>query len=468
MLQLPVATLLLLLSTSLCAAADPLHIPIGRRKSPRDLDHSDHLAAAEFMRMRYGFGNTTTPSTKRMQRRGSSEALPFVNQGGDSSYFGTVDIGTPPQSFNLILDTGSSDLWVADTSCQTCSQSTPVFNHASSSTFQVSTEQQTIMYGSGQVTGTISQESVSMGSFSFGKQGFLAAQTTSRNLLTGTVSGIMGLAFSALSATQTTPFWQNLVAQNQLESTEMGFWLSRFRGTKFTEEEPGGSFTLGGTNATFFTGDIEFLPMVGSSPPAFWQLGMEEITVQGNQLGLSVTGSQAPSAIDTGTTLIGGPSADVAALWGQIQGSEPMPTMPGFFQYPCSTSLQISLSFGGKLWPINPADLNIGSGTQPSSCVGGIFDLTQGSNIADNGGNPIWVVGDTFLKNVYTVFKQGSPNQIGFAQLSQAAGGGSGTPGVGNTPAAGNNSKGNGSVKGMLASPLAAVLALGTVLTLCL
>ena len=32
-----------------------------------------------------------------------------------------------------------------------------------------------------------------------------------------------------------------------------------------------------------------------------------------------------------------------------------------------------------------------------SMCVGGIFDLSLGSDVSGGGGNPVWVVGDTFL-----------------------------------------------------------------------
>jgi cathepsin D len=104
--------------------------------------------------------------------------------------------------------------------------------------------------------------------------------------------------------------------------------------------------------------------------------------------------------------------------------------MSGFFQFPCSTTLNVSMAFGGSLWPISPADMNLGSVTKSGSmCIGGLFDLTQGSSIEANEGNPSWVVGDTFLKNVYSVFRQ-DPLSIGFAQLSDLAGS-SGAPGVG-------------------------------------
>ncbi len=59
------------------------------------------------------------------------------------------------------------------------------------------------------------------------------------------------------------------------------------------------------------------------------------------------------------------------------------------------------MSFGGKSWPINAQDMNLGPATTGSNmCLGGIFDLTAGSNIPEGTGNPGWVVGATFLVSV--------------------------------------------------------------------
>jgi len=56
------------------------------------------------------------------------------------------------------------------------------------------------------------------------------------------------------------------------------------------------------------------------------------------------------------------------------------------------------MAFGGKAWNISTADMNLGTERSGSTrCVGGIFDLTLGSDIPPGGGNPSWVVGDTFL-----------------------------------------------------------------------
>ena len=62
----------------------------------------------------------------------------------------------------------------------------------------------------------------------------------------------------------------------------------------------------------------------------------------------------------------------------------------------CNTQVNIALAFGGKSWPISNDDMNLGTITA-DMCLGGIFDLSLGSDVGSGGGNPQWVVGDTFL-----------------------------------------------------------------------
>jgi len=235
------------------------------------------------------------------------------------------------------------------------------------------------------------------------------------------------LAFSAIAATGAVPFWQALLNGNRLPAPEMSFFLSRFVGqTAAPEEGPGGVFTLGGTNSTFFKGDIDWVSMPTNIKTSFWWLPLASITVGGNAVPTS-TSPTTLCAIDTGTTLIGGPSNDVVAFWSAVPGARRFPEMEGFFTYPCATKLQMSVAFGGKLWPIKDEDVNLGQISLASSqCLGGIFDLTAGSNVGGRG-SPPWVFGDVFLKNVYSVFRAVPPS-IGFAELSDVAGGSSGTP----------------------------------------
>ncbi|TFK74251.1 acid protease [Pluteus cervinus] len=429
--MVPLSILLLLFPASVLSAPSPqplldaIHVPLTRRNVVHNISH--YAVAAENIRGKYGFSSSRNAATNS-KRAGLAATFSTVNQQADSSYYGTLTIGTPPQSFNVILDTGSSDLWVADTACRGCESTTPLFNTAQSSSLKAapassSSQLTQIQYGSGAVQGQIVQDTVSMGPFNIPEQNFLAVSRTTSGLLDGTVSGIMGLAFEALASTNAVPFWQALASNGALSAPEMSFWLTRFINDPNAQVvEPGGAFTLGGTNSTFFTGNIEFLNMPSTQTETFWLLPMASVNVNGNNVAIT-TGSSALAAIDTGTTLIGGPTTDVQAIWNAVPGSAPVSNMQGFFSFPCTSTVSVSISFGGNSWPINPADMNLGQLQAGSSqCLGGIFDLSLGSNIESGSGNPNWVVGDTFLKNVYSVFRA-SPPSIGFAQLSAAAGG---------------------------------------------
>ncbi|KAI0250118.1 aspartic peptidase domain-containing protein [Lactifluus subvellereus] len=391
---------------------DPLHIPVLRRRHvPRDgdaiLDHYANLAAG--LRGKYNYD-------RRVSRR---DDISITNQGSDTSYFAPVSVGTPPQIFDLDLDTGSSDLWFATTDCTACGRA-PELDPTKSTSLQVQNVPITMKYGSGAASGLVAQDTVSMGPFTINPQIFAAVNDLSGNLIDGKLSGIMGLAFQGIARTRAVPFWQALINDNSLTNPEFSFFLTRFvNNPNAMAEEPGGVFTLGGRNTTFFQGDIDFqsftLPPGGGS---FWLQTISSVTVNGKKINIGNTNT---AVIDTGTTLIGGPTAAVNAIWGAVPNSVPLTgNMAGLFTFPCKTQVTVSISFGGPPWPINVADMNLGP-VRNGQCLGGIFDINPVAKTKPQPGLPVWIVGDTFLKNVYTVFRA-DPPAVGFAQLSAAAG----------------------------------------------
>lgn len=67
--------------------------------------------------------------------------------------------------------------------------------------------------------------------------------------------------------------------------------------------------------------------------PSFWLLPLEVVTVQGQSVQIP-TGNDALAAIDTGTTLVAGPSDGVASIYNAIEGSQALEgQMEGFFSY---------------------------------------------------------------------------------------------------------------------------------------
>ncbi|KAF8869555.1 aspartic peptidase domain-containing protein [Infundibulicybe gibba] len=373
------------------ASSNPLHIPIARRSSGVR-DTNSYFVDAAYLRRKYNYHH----GNQSHRRATAVSSMDIVNQGRDLAYYGTISIGTPPQKLSVILDTGSPDLWVVGGECRTCDPTVPLFDPSSSISFKSVGRRANIRYEAAGVTGQMATDTP--------------------------VSGIMGLAFNDIAGTHRT-FLQAMALSGQLPALEMSFWLSRFRDDPYaSNNEPGGIFTLGGTNSTLFQGNIDFVDMVTSSqrPNTYWMLSMTSITVQEKLIPIA-SGQSALSSIDTGTSFIAGPGEDVSAIWSAVPGSQPVPNKPGFWAFPCATRVSIKLSFGGELWPIDPVDMNLGRlpGSRLSSlCLGAIFDIGMGKDTTRRLGDPSWIIGDTFLKNVYSVFRV-TPPSVGFAQLAQ-------------------------------------------------
>jgi hypothetical protein len=230
----------------------------------------------------------------------------------------------------------------------------------------------------------------------------------------------MGLAFQSLAASGAMPFWQQLASTNQLPQALMAFFLRRFRDDMSASaiEYDGGEMSLGYTNSSLFTGDINYIS-IAAADEDYWRIPASGLNIQGGSITITSTAGASPqAAIDTGTTLIGVPSSTASAIYAQISGSKPLPLpgYEGYYEYPCSTVITSSIQFGSLSYSIQNGDFNLGQFTNDNTfCTGAFFaqDLSPRSPIQ-------WIVGATFLKNVYSVFRF-NPSSIGFAALASNA-----------------------------------------------
>jgi len=266
-----------------------------------------------------------------------------------------------------------------------------------------------IVYGSGGASGVLAQDKVQMAGFWVDGQVFAVCNNVSSGLLNDTVSGLLGLGWADIAASRAMPFWQALASGGAWDEPVMSFQLTRF--IDHPALAPGGTFTMGFLNSSLYTGAIDYQSLNGRQ--SYWLLPLTSLTVQGEPISLP-TGSSSLAAIDTGTTLVGGPPDAIAQIFAQIPGSRPgTDNLAGYYTYPCATTVTVSLSFGGRAWTIDPADFRLAR-ISNSQCLGAFFQLRTGSSA------PPWIIGDTFLKNVYSVYRY-NPPAVGFAQLSPFA-----------------------------------------------
>ncbi|KAK4691624.1 hypothetical protein P7C70_g9310, partial [Phenoliferia sp. Uapishka_3] len=285
---------------------------------------------------------------------------------------------------NVILDTGSADLWITSTNCTAATGCTdiPLLN-ASASTTAIDVETTfSVKYGSGSASGEIWKDYIGFAGYNVSNQSLALCDTVSTDLLNGNISGLMGLGFQSLAASGVTPFWQNLFVAGVLPFPGFAFYLTRFINiSSAASVEPGGVLTFGYLNSSLYSGEINYVP-IPDGLESYWVVPMDAVAVNGTN---ATSGTGAMVAVDTGTTLIGGPTNDVKAIYEKIVGAQ---AATGDYTGPFGISGNVS------------------------TCLGAFFDLTLSSTSKIS-----WVIGAAFLKNVFSVFRA-DPASVGFALLS--------------------------------------------------
>jgi len=249
--------------------------------------------------------------TKVLQSRYSSEAgsvdVPLTNY-ADAQYFGEVSIGTPPQTFELLFDTGSSNLWVVSSDCDftdlACYDHN-LYYSSDSSTYVSNGESFNITYGTGSLTGYLSQDTVNLGGLIIKNQTFAeAVQQPGLTFVLAQFDGLLGMAWQRIAVDNVVPPWFNIVGQGLVSQAMFAFWLNRN-----VNATAGGELVLGGYDTDHFTGDITW---VGLSGHDYWRFNLTDFLFNGKSQGFCTNGCQAVA--DTGTSLLAGPSDIVANI----------------------------------------------------------------------------------------------------------------------------------------------------------
>ncbi|XP_038608802.1 napsin-A [Tachyglossus aculeatus] len=327
----------------------------------------------------------------------------------DAQYFGEIGLGTPPQRFSVVFDTGSSNLWVPSRHCSFFNLACWLhhrYDSSASSSFRPNGSHFAIRYGTGRLDGFLSQDTLTIGKLKgkavpFGE----AVHQPGLVFILAHFDGILGLGYPALAAGGAQPVFDALLEQGLLDAPIFSFYFNRD-----PSGEEGGELVLGGKDPDHYMGELHFLNVTRK---AYWQIQMDEVAV-GPQLTLCKGGCQA--IVDTGTSLITGPKPEIRALQRAIGA---LPVFGGEYVVPCESlpSLPVVSFHLGGVWFNLTAEqyvLKITSlGT--SVCLSGFLGL----DIPPPAG-PLWILGDVFLGPHYTVFDR-QLDHVGLAR-AQARG----------------------------------------------
>ncbi|XP_069802048.1 gastricsin-like [Dendropsophus ebraccatus] len=368
-----------------------VRVPLHRYKSARDnmreqgvLDH-------------YMKTHRRDPALKYHFNQKMDFAVAYEPMYMDTYYYGQISIGTPPQNFLVLFDTGSSNLWVPSASCQSAACGNHnVFNPSQSSTYTSNGQQFTMSYGSGSVSGVFGYDTVTVQGLSITNQEFGMTYTESgSSFYYSKFDGIFGMAYPAMSAGGATTAMQGMLQQNLLSYPIFSVYMG----------SQSGEVIFGGVDNSLYSGQILWAPV---TQEVYWQIGIQEFAINGQATGWCSQGCQA--IVDTGTSPLTVPQQYMGTLLqylGAQQGQN------GEFLVNCNNVQNlppISFTINGNQFPIPPSQYIIQNN---GYCTVGVEE----TYLPSQNGQPLWILGDVFLRQYYSVYDM-SNNRVGFAQAA--------------------------------------------------
>ncbi|KAN0138833.1 Aspartic peptidase domain containing protein, partial [Lactarius tabidus] len=325
----------------------------------------------------------------------------------DVGYAATISMGSPPQEFSILMDSGSADFWVTGEKCQSSSvKGANCGNHttlgpSSSSSFVDTRQIFQVLYGSGNVSGTKIIDDISIAGLSLPQHSFGATQKESFQFTGATFDGLMGVAQSTLSQQKVPTPVESLFTSGLIQEAIISFKISRLR-----DALNDGDVTFGGLDPNKFDQNT-LVTLDNVNPQGFWEANFSSVTMNGKRL--KVTGLSA--ILDTGTTLMVVPQDDALTIHQRIQGAKS--DGKGGFTVPCTTNASLALTFGGQTFAIESTDLAF-LPVDPNDLQG---DCQSGITPSSINGLSTWLVGDVFLKNAYLSVNT-NENTISLAKLT--------------------------------------------------
>mmetsp|Transcript_2066 Transcript_2066/g.6243 ORF Transcript_2066/g.6243 Transcript_2066/m.6243 type:complete len:451 (-) Transcript_2066:11-1363(-) len=320
-----------------------------------------------------------------------------------SEYFGELLLGSPAQRLRLVFDTGSGNLVVPSTECEdvACRSHTRFDANLSETSAVVASadsdpadagaghkrvrETVTITFGTGEITGAFLRDSVCMGDVCTRMNIIAATKESDEPFKDVPFDGILGLGFKDLSMGEKFNIVDDLTDSAQLPHGTFAVYLT---------DDGNSEITFGGYRPEVLASDILWSPVVRQS---YWQVAVEDITFDGADTGLcGASGCQV--AVDTGTSMLAGPSDLVDKLSNRLSPKE---DCSNFESLP-----KLGFRIGDRILNLSPDDY-MDKGTGECS-----FSLMSLDVPPPKG--PLFIFGDPFLRKYYTVYDRKNM-RVGFA-----------------------------------------------------
>ncbi|XP_006042187.3 pregnancy-associated glycoprotein 2-like [Bubalus bubalis] len=313
------------------------------------------------------------------------------------AYVINITIGTPPQEFQVIIDTSSSDLWVSSIYCQSASCCKHLrYNPKASSSFQSGDGKHiNLRYGCGRITGVLATDTVRIGRLIAKSQTFvLSMNQLSGALEHASYDGMMGLAHPSLAIHGTTPIFDNLNKNRIISEPGFAFFISSW-------PQKSSLLMLGGVDHAYHKGALKWVPVTQAH---LWQIAVNHISMNKKVIASS-GGCQA--ILDVGSSFLFGPTDIVRSIQRSIN---PSPIQNEHQLILCNSTMTLP----PVIFTINGMDFPMSHKYYIQKVSKDICFISFHGGTEYISPSETWVLGDIFLRAYFTVFDR-NKNKIGLA-----------------------------------------------------
>jgi len=321
-----------------------------------------------------------------------------------SEYYGKVSIGNPPQDFVVVFDTGSGNLLLpskqcADEACKShkrfdASLSTSAVDVAFADSPDKAVDKGgdrdvvTITFGTGEISGVFIKDTICIGTICTHGDFVAATEESDEPFSLVPFDGIFGLSLPQMSEGPHFNIFDCMIRDKVLKEN----MFAVFFGASDTEES---EISFGEYKKSRMASDLFWVPV---SNPGYWQVEMQDIAVSNVRMNLCGDGKACQVAVDTGTSLMAGPTDIINSLIDKLA-----------VKSDCSNYKKLpDLGFvvGDHILNLKPEDY-VDKGDDGCSVALMTLDIPPPKG-------PLFIFGDPFLRKYYTVYDRENL-KVGFA-----------------------------------------------------
>lgn len=321
-----------------------------------------------------------------------------------SEYFGKIMLGNPPQEFTVVFDTGSGNLLIPSKQCsdQACTSHKRFDAFKSQTAVDIAFADEpdkpvskggdrdvvTITFGTGEISGVFIKDNICVGAICTHGNFVVATEESDEPFSLVPFDGILGLSLPQMSEGPHFNILDCMIRDKVLKKN----LFAVFFGAVDDEES---EISFGEYRNERMASDLFWVPVTN---PGYWQVAMEDITIQNKRQALCHGNCQV--AVDTGTSLMAGPTDIINAIIAKL-----------IVKKDCSnyrTLPQLGFIVGSHILNLKPEDY-VDKGDDGDGCSVALMTL----DIPPPKG-PLFIFGDPFLRKYYTVYDRENL-KVGFA-----------------------------------------------------